>query len=104
MHRLKRPGSDGRSEPHGKVGVVAAPRKYANEFRKRAQRLVAEARAEDPGMSLNHAVLRIGPRLGVNPDTLRGWCKQAAVDRGEQSGTTSGEHGGSRTWSGRSTN
>jgi transposase-like protein len=70
---------------------VAAPRKYPNELRERAQRLVVEARAEDPGMSLNQAVLRIGPRVGVNPDTLRGWCKQAAVDRGEHPGTATGD-------------
>jgi len=33
-------------------------------------------------------VLRIGPRVGVNPDTLRGWCKQADVDAGRTPGTT----------------
>ena len=27
----------------------------------------------------------------VNPDTLRGWCKQAAIDRGELPGTTTGD-------------
>jgi transposase len=70
---------------------VPAPRKYPNELRDRAQRLVAEARAEDLSLSLNQAVVRIGPRVGVNPDTLRGWCKQAAVDAGERPGTTSGD-------------
>jgi hypothetical protein len=54
----------------------------------RAQRLVAEARVEDPDLSLNAAVLRIGPRVGVNPGTLRGWCKQAAIDAGERPGTS----------------
>ena len=52
---------------------MAAPRKYPAELRERAQRMVVEARAEDPLLSLNQAVLRIGPRVGVNPDTLRGW-------------------------------
>ena len=74
-----------------KGGVVPAPRKYPNELRERAQRLVVEARAGDPGLSLNAAVLRIGPRVGVNPDTLRGWCKQAAIDRGELPGTTTSD-------------
>jgi len=60
-----------------KGGVVPAPRKYPNELRERAHRLVVEAREQDPGLSLNAAVLRIGPRVGVNPDTLRGWCRQA---------------------------
>lgn len=72
-------------------GVVPAPRKYPNELRERAVRLVGEAREQEPGLSLNAAVLRIGPRVGVNPDTLRGWCKQAAIDRGEIPGVTTGD-------------
>ncbi len=67
---------------------MPAPRKYPNELRDRAQRLVAEARLQEPGLSLNAAVLRIGPRVGVNPDTLRGWCKQAAIDAGERPGVS----------------
>ena len=52
-------------------------------------RLVSEARAEEPSLSLTQAVKRIGPRVGVNPDTLRGWCKQALIDTGQLPGTTS---------------
>jgi transposase len=70
---------------------MPAPRKYPNELRERAQRLVAEARAEDPTLSLHAAVVRIGTRVGVSPDTLRGWCKQAAVDAGTAKGTTTGD-------------
>jgi len=70
---------------------VPAPRKYPNELRDRAQRLVVEARAQEPGLSLNAAVLRIGPRVGVNPDTLRGWCKQAAIDAGQRPGVSTGD-------------
>jgi transposase len=70
---------------------MPAPRKYTSEMRERAQRLVAEAMAEDPGLSLNQAVLRIGPRVGVVPDTLRGWIKQARVDAGERPGTTTSD-------------
>ena len=51
-------------------------------------RLVREARQEDPGLSLNAAVVRIGARVGVNADTLRGWCKQADSDAGKRPGTT----------------
>jgi transposase-like protein len=68
--------------------IMPAPRKYPQELRERAMRLVAEARAEDPELSLTAAVMRIGQRTGVNPDTLRGWCKQAAIDAGERPGTT----------------
>jgi transposase len=59
---------------------MSAPRKYPNELRERSVRLVREAREQEPGLSVNAAVRRIGPRVGVNPDTLRGWCKQAAID------------------------
>lgn len=70
---------------------MPAPRKYPNELRERSIRLVSEARAEDPSLSLNAAVKRIAPRVGVVPDTLRGWCKQALVDAGQLPGTTSSD-------------
>jgi len=49
--------------------------------------------AQEPGLTLNAAVLRIGPRVGVDPDTLRGWCKQAAIDAGQRPGTTTQDAG-----------
>lgn len=49
--------------------------------------MVREARAEDPDLTLNAAVHRIGGRVGVVPDTLRGWVKQARIDTGETAGT-----------------
>ena len=70
---------------------MPAPRKYPQELRDRAMRLVAGARKEDPGVSLNQAVIRIGQRVGVNPDTLRGWVKQAAIDAGERPGTSTSD-------------
>lgn len=54
-------------------------------------RLVTEARREDPDLSLNAAVVRIGQRTGVNPDTLRGWMKQALIDAGERPGVTTSD-------------
>ncbi|OXS78924.1 hypothetical protein B1B07_12345 [Kocuria marina subsp. indica] len=63
-------------------------RKYPQELRERAMRLVQEARKEDPELSVNQAVIRMGQRVGVNPDTLRGWVKQAQIDAGERPGTT----------------
>ena len=69
--------------------AMPAPKKYPQELRERAMRLVAEARREDPELSLNAAVVRIGQRVGVNADTLRGWCKQAEIDAGQRPGTTS---------------
>jgi transposase len=70
---------------------MPAPRKYPNELRERAQRLVAEAMAEDNTLSMNAAVKRIGPRVGVNADTLRGWVKQADIDSGRRAGTTTSD-------------
>jgi len=71
-----------------KGGQMPAPRKYPNELRERSVRLVLEARAEEPDLSLNAAVVRIGPRVGVNKDTLRGWVKRADIDAGRRPGTT----------------
>ena len=51
---------------------MPAPRKYPNELRDRAQRMVAESMSEEPALTLNGAVNRIGPRVGVVPDTLAG--------------------------------
>jgi transposase len=71
--------------------IMPAPRKYPQELRERAMRLVSEARQENPELWLHQAVARISSRVGVNPDTLRGWCKQAAIDAGERPGTTTGD-------------
>ena len=67
---------------------MPAPRKYPQELRERAIRLVVEARDQNPELSVNAAVVRIGSRTGVNADTLRGWVKQADVDAGLRAGTT----------------
>ena len=90
--RLNRPGLVEGLNPR-KGGVMPAPRKYPAELRERAQQLVVEARSEDRSLSLNQAVLRIGPRVGVNPDTLRGWVKQADIDVGHRPGTSTAEAG-----------
>jgi transposase-like protein len=71
--------------------AVPAPRKYPNELRERAIRLVTEAREQEPELSLNAAVKRIAPRVGIGPDTLRGWCKQADIDAGRRPGTTTSD-------------
>ncbi len=72
---------------------MPAPRKFSDEMRDRAKRMVREARQQEPGLSVNAACKRIGPQLGILPDTLRGWCKQADIDDGLRPGTTTGEVG-----------
>ena len=68
---------------------MVAPRKYPQELRERAIRLVLDAR-KDPA-SRSGAVTRIGEQLGINPETLRGWVSQAEIDAGSRAGTTTSD-------------
>jgi len=68
---------------------MPAPRKYPDELRQRAVRLVLDVAREDG--SIAKACRRIGEQLGINADTLRGWVKQAQVDAGDRPGTTTAE-------------
>jgi transposase len=68
---------------------MAAPRKYPDELRERATRLAVEAR-RDPASS-SGAIRRIADQLGVHPEALRMWVKQAETDDGVRSGTVSTE-------------
>jgi len=56
--------------------------------------LVAEAHEQEPGLS-RPVIERRGvadrPAGRVNPDTLRGWCKQAAIDSGQVPEVTSSD-------------
>jgi transposase len=68
---------------------MAAPRKYPDELRERAIRMVIDAK-KDP-TTRQGACGRIGGQLGINPDTLRGWVSQTEVDAGNRPGTTTSE-------------
>jgi transposase len=68
---------------------MAAPRKYPDEVRDRAVRLVLDI-AESAG-SVSGACRRVGEELGINPDTLRGWVKRAQIDNGSRPGTTTAD-------------
>ena len=66
---------------------MAAPRKYLDELRARAVRMVVDAR-RDPA-TRSGAITRIAGQLGINPETLRTWTKRTEIDEGLRPGTTS---------------
>ena len=66
---------------------MGAPRKYSEELRERATRMALEAR-RDPASSTG-AIKRIADQLGVHPEALRTWVRQAEIDGGVRPGTTS---------------
>jgi transposase len=69
---------------------MGAARKYPDELRDRAIRLVLDL-VKDQDASVTAACRKVGGELGIKPDTLRGWAKQAQIDRGMRPGTTSAE-------------
>lgn len=61
---------------------MAAPRKYSEELRERAVRLVFES-----GRPIAH----VAQDLGVHKEALRTWVRQARADRGERRGLLTSE-------------
>jgi len=68
---------------------MPAPKKYNDELRERATRLAVEAR-RDPTSAVG-AIRRIADQLGVHPEALRVWVKQAETDASVRPGITSSD-------------
>lgn len=66
------------------------PRRYPEEFRDRAVRLVDEAIGTGES-SETDAVSRVAGRLGVSVESVRRWRRQAHIDSGVERGVTSDE-------------
>jgi len=68
---------------------MGRPRKYPEEMRQRAVRMVLEWRREmgQPRGGVAH----IAGQLGINKETLRNWVNQAEVDQGGRPGRSSDE-------------
>lgn len=68
---------------------MAAPRKYPDELRERATRMAVELRA-DPATKQG-AIARVAEQLGMHPETLRNWVRQAEIDGSARPGTTTSD-------------
>jgi transposase len=66
---------------------MPAQRKYPEELRERAVKMVFEVRDRD---GKGHGeIARVARQLGIHPEALRTWIRQAEIDGGQRPGTTS---------------
>ena|SRR5699024_9118081 len=70
---------------------MPAPQKYSSEVRERAVRMVLDVLRDEDGTSGRGVFRRIGEQLGINPETLRGWVRQAQIDAGDRPGQSTQE-------------
>ncbi len=68
---------------------MPAPRKYSDELRERAVRMVFQIQRESGDRPRSGAIAGVAAKLGINRETLRNWVRQAEVDAGQRSGTSS---------------
>jgi transposase len=54
---------------------MPAPRKYSDELRERAVRMVEETVKENPGLAHKRACTQVGDQLGIPGATLRNWFR-----------------------------
>ena len=66
-----------------------AQKRYPPELRERAVRMVLET-IEQTGQRVG-VVTRIARQLGIGPESLRTWVRQAEVDGGRRPGVTTAE-------------
>ncbi len=70
-------------ESHGSTQEVP------DELRERATRMAVELRA-DP-TTKQGAIAPVAEQLGMHPETLRNWVRQAEIDGGRRPGTTTSD-------------
>ena len=67
-------------------------KRYSQDFKDRAVRLLSDRLAADSSCSQWRAVNEIAPKLGVANESLRRWYEQHLVNTGERQGMTREEH------------
>ena len=70
-----------------RMGAMPAQRKYPEELRERAVKMVLEIQARE-GKGRGE-VARVARQLGIHRETLRLWVRQAQIDGGQRPGTSS---------------
>lgn len=68
---------------------MPAPRKYSNELRERAVRMVNETLKDNPGLAHKRACQRVGEQLGIPGATLRNWFRDPSRGPSGPSGLSS---------------
>jgi transposase len=68
---------------------MPASRKYSDEIKDRAVRLVFQIRRESG--QRQGAVAAVAAKLAVNRETLRNWVRQAEIDGGQRPGTSTSD-------------
>ena len=68
---------------------MGTSKRYAEEVRERAVRMVAEQQAEHG--SQWGAIQSIAGKIGCTPESLRRWVRQAERDHGQRAGMSSSE-------------
>jgi transposase len=68
---------------------VPAPKKYSDELRERAVRLVFQVRRETG--RTQGVIPEIARKLGIGDQSLRTWVKQAEIDNDERPGTSTAD-------------
>src|ERR1700744_2606108 len=66
---------------------MQSPKQHPAELRERAVATVFELRAASGGS--RGTLASVGPKRGINPETLRNWVEKAEIDSGQRPGTTS---------------
>ncbi len=87
---MNRPGFRGGSIPRFSEDGASnhpAQKRYPPELRERAVRMASDAIAAQGGQTYS-VVVRVARQLGVGPDSLCSWLKQAEIDSGARPGTS----------------